>query len=256
MLNTVGDLIDFSLRTSGILGVGQTAQAEDSYTGLDWLRTIMGQWKRKRWLVYVQQTVGVDVSTGAQSYTIGGTGCDFDAGGRVDHITAAVCRILGTQPPNLVDLPLEIIMAHEDWARISVKTLETLPAYVFLDTGYPTGRVWFWPVPPAGMYGLYLICKAPLPTYVALTDPINLPDEYLEALIWSLCVRLQMSYGLSARPDHVAALNQAMNTLRMANAQIAMLEIPAPLGRVRNDLSLVGRGLGRAFTLDQGAVLG
>jgi hypothetical protein len=138
---------------------------------------------------------------------------------------------------------------------ISVKTIETMPAYVFLETGFPTGNVWFWPVPPAGMYGLYLICKTPLPTYVALTDPLNLPDEYVEALMWSMCIRMQISYGLPGNPAHIAAMNQALQVLRMANAQVAMLKIPAPLGRVRDDLSLVGRGLGRAYILDQGSGL-
>ena len=45
------------------------------------------------------------------------------------------------------------------------------------------------PVPPAAAYGLYLTVQAPLPTYSTLVDPLNLPTEYYEALIWSLCVR-------------------------------------------------------------------
>ncbi|HET7880545.1 MAG TPA: hypothetical protein VFL55_06635, partial [Acetobacteraceae bacterium] len=126
---------------------------------------------------------------------------------------------------------------------------------VFYESGWPTGRVLFWPVPPANLYGLYLVIKGPLPTYTTLVDPLNLPPEYLEAMIWSLCVRMQISYGLPANPGHVAAMNQAMATLRNANAQIAELVVPVPAMRRGSDLSLVGQGLGRAFVLDQGAVL-
>lgn len=254
MIQTAGDLISFALRASGIIGVGQTAQAEDAFTGLDLLRMLIAQWQKKRWLVFVNQTVGVTSSTGAQTYTIG-PGMQFSCA-RPDRIAAAYLKIIGGSPPNLVDLPLEIIDSYEDFAMINVKSLQTMPAAVFFETGWPTGLLHFWPVPPAGMYGLYVIVKVPLPTYVALTDPLNLPDEYIEALMWAMCLRLQMTYGLPARQDHDLAMRQALNTLRQANLQISQLAIPAPLGRLRPDLSLVGPGLGRAFVLDQGAVLG
>ena len=52
MLDTTGDLITFVLRASGINGVGQTPLAEDSNTGLDFLRMLMAQWQRKRWLIW------------------------------------------------------------------------------------------------------------------------------------------------------------------------------------------------------------
>jgi len=254
MISTTGDLIDFSLRVSGIVGVGQTPQDDDNNTALDWLRMIVAEWQKKRWLVYVQQEVSVPASTGAQFYTIG-LGCDFDVS-RPDHIAAAYIRIIPGVPPNLVDIPVEILQSREDYAAISVKTLETIPSVVFYDSGWPTGRVYWWPVPPANMYGLYLTVKMPLPTYVALTDPLGVPPEYYPAMIWSLAVRLQLSYGLPANPGHVAAMKEAMETLRMANTQIPQLAMPAPLGRMWGDLSLIGRGLGRAFTLSEGAVLG
>jgi hypothetical protein len=76
------------------------------------------------------------------------------------------------------------------------------------------------------MYGLFLVVKNPLPTYVSVADPLNLPDEYIDALIWTMCVRMQMAYGLQARPDHVAQAAMAMNTLRQANAQIPGLLMP------------------------------
>jgi len=253
MINTVGDLIDFSLRVSGIIGVGQTAMAEDANTALDWLRMIISEWQRKRWLTYVQQEVSVAASTGDQYYTIG-PGQQFDCY-RPSHIAAAYIRIIPGSPPNLVDIPIAILNSREDYAQISVKTLETIPSYVFYDSGWPVGRLYWWPVPPANMYGLYVTVMSPLPTYAALTDPLSVPPEYLPALTWSLAVRMQLSYGLPANLAHVAAMKMSLNTLRQANVQVPQLAVPAPLGRLRDDLSLVGKGLGRAFVLDQGAVL-
>jgi hypothetical protein len=256
MISTTSDLINTVLKASGILGIGQTAMADDLNTGLDMLRMLIAQWQKKRWLVFVEQTVSVAASTGATSYTIG-PGMDFNVAGRPDHISRAYIRIVPGVPPNLVDIPLEVLDAREDYSLISVKGLQTMPAAVYYESGYPTGQVYFWPVPPAGMYGLYLVIKVPLPTYVSLNDPLNLPDEYIEALTWSLAVRLQMSYGLQARPDHAAAARQALNVIRIANAQIPQLHMPAALSRIRGgDLSLIGHGLGRAYLLDQGTGLG
>ena len=254
MIATVNDLLLTVLKASGILGIGQSANPDDITTGLDLLRAMVAQWQKKRWLVYVEQTVSVAASTGAQTYSIG-PGCDFDVAGRPDRISRAYIRIIPGVPPNLVDIPVEVLDSREDYAMVSVKALETMPAAVYYETGYPTGQVYFWPVPPAGQYGLYLVVKLPLPTYVSPADPLAVPDEYIDAMIWSMCVRMQMAYGLQARPDHVAAASVALNTLRQANAQVPQLAVPVGLRNRGDGFSLVGSGLGRAFTLDLGAVL-
>jgi hypothetical protein len=232
MISLVSDLAITVLKASGILGVGQSAQPDDLSTFLDLLRSLVAQWQKKRWLVYVEQTPSVPVSTGALSYSIG-PGMDFDVAGRPDRISRAYIRIITGVSPNLVDIPIGVIDAREDYAAISIKALQTIPLGVYYETGYPTGQLYFWPVPPAGMYGLFVVVKVPLPTYISTADPLNLPDEYIDALIWTMCVRMQMAYGLQARPDHVAQAAMAMNTLRQANAQIPVLRVP--IGSVFRD---------------------
>jgi hypothetical protein len=157
--------------------------------------------------------------------------------------------------PNPVDIPLTIIEAKEDWAGISIKDLKSLPAAVFYDSSFPIGQVTFWPVPIAAHYEMHLVVKASLPVYTTLFDPLGVPDEYLEAMMWSLCVRLQMAYGLQARPDHVAAMKQAINVIEMANSQIKVLNLPN-FGRHGGDVSSwVGKGLNQAWTTGGSAVL-
>lgn len=254
MLDTTGDLITFTLRASGINGVGQTPLADDSNTGLDFLRMLMAQWQRKRWLVWNEAELSV-VATGNDFYTIG-PGQDFDTA-RPDKIHAAWCRLQPFTGPNAVDLQLAIIEAKEDWASIAIKDLKSIPAAVFYDSSWPIGRVYFWPVPSGGHYEMHLVVKASLPVYTTLTDPLNLPPEYLEAVLWSLCVRLQMAYGLPARSDHVAAMKQAVNVIEMANSQIGLLSMPSFLNGRRGDVSSwVGRGLDRAWTVGGECVLG
>jgi hypothetical protein len=254
-IQTSGDLIAHSLRAAGIIGVGQTAQAEDSNTALDVLRMILAEWQRKRWLVWDERTLSL-VSTGADAYTIG-PGGDFNAA-RPDRIESAFCRILGVAQgaSSQVDLHLTLIAAREDYNKIAIKNLKTIPSVLFYDSAYPVGVLHFWPVAPAAQYELFVSVKATLPAYVGLTDQLQLPPEYIQALVWSLAVRLQMEYGLPARPDMIAAMRNAMNTLRMANLQVGTMDMPARIGgRGRGDLSSwAGAGLGQAWTLGECAL--
>lgn len=253
MITSTGDLINFVLRASGINGVGQTPLADDSNTCLDMLRMLLAQWQRKRWLTWHEQEVSA-VSTGADFYTIG-PGQDFNVG-RPDKVHGAWCRTGPFDGPNAVDLPLVIIEAKEDWLGIAVKDLKSFPAAVFYDSSFPVGRLHFWPVPDAAHYELHVLIKGALPVYTTLTDDLGLPEEYIEALVWSLCVRMQMAYGLPARSDHAAAMRQAVNVIQMANSQIQTLAMPAALQGRSGDLSSwVGRGLNRAWIVGGDSVL-
>jgi hypothetical protein len=242
MIETTGDLITFVLRASGINGIGQTPSAEDANTGLEFVRTTISLWQRKRWLIWNEVELS-KVSTGANYYSIG-PGQDFDSA-RPDKIHAAWCRMQPFGGPNPVDISLAIIEAKEDWSGITIKDLKSIPAAVF-----------FWPVPPGGQYEMHLVVKATLPTYTTLTDPLALPPEYLEALIWTLCVKMQMSYGLPARQDHAAAMKVAIDDIKMANAQIPLLSMPAALvGRGGDVSSWQGKGLNQAWIVGGGSVL-
>ena len=253
MLETTGDLVTFVLRASGINGIGQSPMPEDSNTGLSFLQMLIAQWSRKRWLVWNEQEVAA-VSTGADNYTIG-PGGDFDTP-RPDKLHAAWVRLQPFGGPNAVDIHLSLIESHEDWAGVSIKDLKSIPAGVFYDSAWPVGKLTFWPVPPAAIYEMHVVVKGQLPVFTTLTDPLALPDEYIEALVWSLCVRLQMAYGLPSRPDHVQAMRQALETIKMANAQIPLLSMPAALSGHRGDVSSwSGKGLSQAWTVSGPSVL-
>jgi|SRR5579862_9457508 len=128
--------------------------------------------------------------------------------------------------PTFIDYPLAIISAREEYNRIAIKGLSTFPSAAFYDAAFPTGSVYFWPVPPAGQFELHIATKGVLPVYTTLTDDLNLPPEYVEALIWTLAVRFAVMFGTAPMPAHVGAMQQALSVLRMANVQIPEAVIP------------------------------
>jgi hypothetical protein len=129
-----------------------------------------------------------------------------------------------------LDFPLAIVPSREDYNKIVLKGLTTFPGALFYESSWPLGVLHFWPIPNATQWELHVTAKVALPTFDALSDPINMPPEYMAALTYQLAVELSMLYGIDPRPSLVALMNTALNTIRMANTQIATLAMPGGLG--------------------------
>jgi len=223
---TVGDLIRMALKECGVLGVGQTASAEDSNDALIKLNWMLGQWNRRRWLVY--RTLDAScVSTGAVSYSVG-IGGDINTP-RPDRLEGGFLRQLvnGGNPTNPVDYPISLIDAREDYNRIAIKTLTPFPQYYFYDPTFPLGTLYPWPVAQASIYELHISLKSELTTFASLVEEIEMPPEYFETMLYNLAVRLAPSYGMEAPPTVKGMAIASLATLRGANMQIKRAQLPS-----------------------------
>lgn len=229
MTTTPLQIITQALKKAGVLGVGQTPLAEDTNDAFDDLNDMLGQWQRKRWLIY--HLVDYEVTgTGALFYTVG-PGEQFDINPRPDKIESAFFRQLIQSQPNQVDYPLSIIEAREDYNLIALKQLQSFPQYIFYDSGFPIAKVYPWPLIQSNLYSLHITVKDTLSQFTNLTQIIELPLEYMAALKFNLAVRLRQAYQLPADPILVGLAKDALNVIRNANAQIPRLQIPSALIR-------------------------
>jgi hypothetical protein len=278
---TVGEALFLALRMAGRINDQQSVSeaSKDVSDAFTLLMTMMAQWQRKRWLVWSEQEIAL-ISTGDVSYTIGRRQ-QFDTA-RPDKIHAAFVRLkghggfgtagatlaeqlpfpLGAQPTsgsgagNMVDIPLTIIESREDWSLVSIKDLKSMPSAVFYDSSYPVGRVHFWPVPIANDYELHLVLKITLPAYEGLDDPLNMPPEYTAAIIDNLASRIIVASGGQISRELAGQARASLEAVKMTNAQIPLLGMPAALTHHRGDVSSwVGRGLNQAWVTGGGSVL-
>lgn len=228
-LLTPQDLITFSLKAIGVLGVGQTALAEDYTDAFSALNGMLAQWNVKRWLVW--HLIDVSYSTtGAQSYTVG-PGGNFNVP-RPSRLEAAFFRQYVQNFPNQVDFPLEILQSREDYNNIALKTQVSFPYYIFYDAALPIGTVYPWPIPQSGVYELHLTLKEHLGQFTSYVQSLNVPDEYVEAIWTNLAIRLAAIYPGSSLPDATVGLAKAsLSTVRMANTQIPRMVMPTGLTR-------------------------
>ena len=232
---SVSDIVNLSLLDAGIIGQGQIASAEDANNALTRLAWMVNNWTRRRWLVYHLVTTIV-VSTGAQSYSLGPAG-DFVLP-RIDRLESAFMRQTNTSLP--VDYPLEILQSMEDYNRVRLKTLTSFAGAVFYDSGWPTGLLYFWPIPLASIYSVAITTKADLPVYTTLPQDLDLPPEYFEALYTNLVVRLRAAYQLPPDPVFVGLAKASLETIRTANAQIPRLVMPGAVTRRGPGYNILG----------------
>jgi len=157
---TARDVLTLAFKEAGILGVGQTLVAEDSQDGLNYLRQMVAQWQRKRWLVPSLIDIAT-IGNGNISNPIGpGQFWNVD---RPDKIQGGyvVQQNTGGYP---VSLPLYPIFSYEDYIQITIKNLPSLPTHFFYDGAYPVGNVFIWPIPTAtgSTWEIHLLLKSQL----------------------------------------------------------------------------------------------
>lgn len=221
-MTTPVQLINLALKKIGVLGVGQTASAEDISDAFMQLNMMMAQWSVKRNVVY--QIVDVPcLATGAQTYTVG-TGGDFNTP-RPSKLFGAYCRQLNS-PGLPIDYPLELLESISDYARVSTKTMGSMASLVWYDPQMPLGVLHVWPVAGAG-YELHILALRPLGKFPSPYDDITLPEVYEEALMYNLAGRLYADYGLQPNPVVVALAGASLATVRQSNLQVAQLQMPA-----------------------------
>lgn len=228
---TWAELINLTLRDAGVAAAGQSPSPQMQADAKLRLNMMIGQWKRRRWLVYHLIDVSC-VCNGAQSYGVG-PGQPLNTP-RTDQIEAAFIRQVIPSSPTPVDFPLRVLTSREEYSRITLKTLAAAPPdSVWFDAGYPTGLAYPWPLPSSN-WELHIIVKGLLDSVANITDVVNLPDEYQEAIYSNLYRRICSAFRLEQDAEIVKMAKSSLQTIRAANAQIPLMTMPPGLTRGRS----------------------
>jgi hypothetical protein len=236
MATTARDVITLALKQAGILGVGQTALAEDMNDSFTLLQQMVGQWNKQRWLVPAL----IDISTignGAKSNSIG-PGQYWNVA-RPGQIKGAYIVQLNTgQTP--ISLPCKLIFSYEEYIRIAVKGLNSLPDHCFYDGQWPNGNIYFWPIPD-NTYECHILVQQQLGWPVAATNPptagtgldtvFTLPEEYQEAIFYNLSIRISAMWQYTASDETKMLAKSSLNTIRTNGTQVPSMQMPAAIRR-------------------------
>lgn len=231
-IDNVGELLQNALVDGGIIGLDEDIEQDMLTKAFRHANWMLAQWARKRWLVYALTEYDF-VSTGENTYKVG-AGQIVNINPRPDKLEFAYMRFLQRNQSTQqlpVDIPLDIISSKEDYSRIAVKTVGTLPWRIFYDPQWPLGVLFPWPVPQPGLYGIHVGFKTVLPRFQSIQQPINFPPEYEVALNWGLARRLRAAFTLPPNPEVTSLARDALNTMRMANQAVWTQRMPSYLNR-------------------------
>lgn len=198
MAETALELINASLKAIGVLAKGETLSADDSADALTALQYMLENWSATGTRVWF--VTNESLTYGASPSTIG-TGGTLNTA-RPEKILAAYF-----QDSSGNDSSLEII-DYAKYARISLKSLAGIPAYLYYSPEYPLGKIYLYPV---GSGTLILDSLKPLTDPTAVSSSVSFPQEYNDAIKWNLAVRLAPDYG---KEPSATIVNLAVSTLR------------------------------------------
>jgi hypothetical protein len=144
---------------------------------------------------------------------------------RPAEINYAFARQVIDSNPNQIDYPLAILPARETYASVAMKSLQAFPQWCWYDAAYPLGQLFVYPV-ITSQFTIYIGYAEILQTVSSLSDTINLPPEYAQALLYNLAVMLAGAYQLQPNPVVVGLAKAALETMRTVNAQIPQMRLP------------------------------
>ena len=203
---------------------------------------MMGQWNKQRWMVPAL----IDINTVGNNLISNPIGpAQFWNVARPGQVKGAYIIQLNTGP-NSVSLPIKQIFSYEEYIRIAVKSLNSLPTHMFYDGAWPNGNVFFWPI-PNNSYECHLLVQQQLGWPIGIQNPpvagtgldtpFTLPDEYQEAVFYNLSLRISAMYQLDASAETKMLAKTSMNTIMTDNTQVPKMQMPVGLRR-RNQFSI------------------
>lgn len=247
----VQDLVSLSMRTSGILGVGQVALPQDLSDTQNLLQMMMQQWRQKRWLVFRLEWTIVPLIAGKQSYLVGPAGStpapDFVTDGSFRPANIQSCYLRQNTGPMAssfpIDFPMRILMSRQEYDSISLKSLGSWPCNVYYDPNVPIGSLFIWPIPIQTFFSLYIAWQQAIDFSVegsrAQELDAVLPAESQLAMMYNLALLTAVNYKLPPDPNLQAAARSSLNVLRQTNWAMQPAKMPSAIrarGRLRNPM--------------------
>lgn len=214
-MTTVLQIIDRSLEHIGIKAPGETTSAEDSAVGLDSLQALLDSFQLNGSAVVGLQELTFTPVAGAQTVTIGLTGCDITSEVPASISRSSFYRVGGQ------DFPLVFFDSFEQYAAQTSKAATGLHGACFYARSPSAGTLYLWPASD-GSYALHLWAGLEVVTNQAtlvLADTPTLPYGYRQWIEYALAAELCPTF---TRPKALAMMmeqraQRALNVVKRGN---------------------------------------
>jgi len=213
MIETAIEVIDSAFGLIGVYSTGSTITPEEYQLALKTLNRMIDRWNLNDLLVYSTNAHVFPFVPGQQKYTLGATG-DFDMPrpSKIERLSVQY-----GDPANPIELGIDADFDLEAWQNLVVKkTPSVFPLCCYNNTGYPFMELNFWPI-PSGPANVILYTWDLMPFVSDLSDIIELPTGYTDAIVYNLAIRLAQLFDRVVSPSLLMEAKQAIRDINNIN---------------------------------------
>lgn len=215
-MTSVIEIITDAMQDAGLIAANEAPTDVEAQKVFRMLNRMMDSWSTENLMIFNNVQEVFNLVSAQQSYTIG-TGGDFNTS-RPISITAIYMRDV-----NGNDLPVQMLSSME-YAQILSKPIGTTIALAaYYNATAPLGTLTFWPVPTATTYKSVIWSWKALTDFTSLTNSVDLPTGYLEAIISNLAIRSAISFQAPIPTGLEVWANETKAQLKRINATTPIL---------------------------------
>lgn len=201
------EFIAAALRKIRVAKRGFSVSAEDSENGLEALNAMLGNWSAQELMVPAVTRETLALTAGTNPHTIGAGGTLNTA--QPTDIIAATIR------DSDIDFPVRPYSVERyQWEDDKLATGR--PENLYFSRGASLGSIFFDLVPDAN-YVFILDSMKPLSRITDKTAEYSIGEEYEEAIIYNLAMRLAPEYGKEPSQAVVMIAENALRTIKTNN---------------------------------------
>lgn len=181
--STARQLVDAALRKAGVLGAGETSDADVSAQAIEELNRMLKSWQAAFGL-WTRDTQIVTVTSATQSYTLASPA-------RPVRVLSARYRRSG------IDTPMQML-TRDEYEDLPVKASQGLPTCFHYERKREQGTLFVWPVlATAAGETIRLTIEREIEDIASPNDAVDVPAEWYDAVVYGLAARLCDDYERS-----------------------------------------------------------
>lgn len=207
---TIQEFINSTLRLIRVLDSGEVPTATESNDALVALNQLIGSWSAAGVPIY-QESKDTIALSGASIYPLSFRPVKINA----VHVSNGG-----------VTFPAAIVPSQQ-WVLPKDRTATSKFAKeVYYDGTFPNGNIYVWPNVTSGST-MEIFSLKPLAQFASLSDTINLPPGYEQALRFALAGVLAPEYGSALPPELAGNAQAAQAAIATMNANVITQAPPA-----------------------------
>lgn len=210
------DLASAAMRAAGVLASGETPPANEIADARVLANQMLEAWGAEQLMVFtLARSNPFSFVAGTASYTLG-TGGTFNLArpANIEYITI----ISNANPAQPLELPPLKMYSDIEWAGVPVKNVTNpLPQGVYDDGGFPFRTLTYWPIPSDSSVQTIIGGWQALTQFTDLTTDNTFPPGYIDAIKYSLAVRIAAEWPGSLSPGTALLAQQALARVKNRN---------------------------------------